>query len=158
MYEAKFACTSIDITLVPGLETVYWVQDLYGLRYYSPIFSKTSVYWLFLSNIYPYTTTADKETTFCTNSANRYLGNVTLHQSRRTMYYNKPNGRHYSEQDEVLRSTRGMRCTPLRAINMTMENGFCANTGIWRSWTLFDPTVHCFTVGHYLQSRSHQCW
>ena len=33
---------------------------------------------------------------------------------------------------------------------------FVSLSAYWRSWNLLDPTVHYFTVGHYLQSRRHQ--
>ena len=68
---------------------------------------------------------ADKETTFCTIFMNQYLRNATFYpRSRHTIQYNKPSGRHQSEQDEVLRSMRGVRGTPSKAINLTTEKGF----------------------------------
>ena len=68
---------------------------------------------------------ADKETTFGTIFVNRYLGSATLYpQSRHTMQNHKPNGRHENKLDEILRSTRGVRGTPSKAINMTTEKGF----------------------------------
>ena len=55
---------------------------------------------------------------------------------------------------DVLRSTRGMRDTPSKAINMTKKKGFCATTGIyWRSWNLVNPTVHYCTIARCHQHR-----
>ena len=47
-----------------------------------------------------------------------------------------------------------MRGTPSKAINITTKDSFCAITGIEGPFNL---TVHYFIVGHYLQSRHHQC-
>ena len=38
-----------------------------------------------------------------------------------------------------------------------LKKVFVSLLAYWRSWNLFNPTVHYFTLGHYLQSRRHQC-
>ena len=97
--------------------------------------------------INPYTTMADKETTFCTIFMNGYLGNATLYpRSRHTMTYNKPSGSHQSEQDEVLITMRGVRGTPSKGINLTTEKRFCAITGISKVLEFIRPDsalLHC---------------
>ena len=133
---------TIDIILpVLGLENMYWVWDPYALRCCGPILRKTFVYYCGLQRKYIL-------------FMNGYVGNATFYpRSRHTMSYNMPSGSHWSEQEDIYERRERYAS---KGINLTTEKRFCAITGISKMLELFYQTVHYFTVGHYLQSRSHQ--
>ena len=85
-------CKTLGVHIELNQETMY-----YGTRArctFAIQFSVKCPYPNCYSATFPYTTMADKETTFCTLFVYRYLWNATLsYQSRPTMQYYKPNCR-----------------------------------------------------------------
>ena len=70
---------------------------------------------------------ADKEMIFCTIFVNRYLRIAKVYpRSRPSMKNGRPSSRHLRQQNEVQRSMKGVRRTPIRLSNVTTKNGFSA--------------------------------